>query len=117
MGSEVTMVVKARTFFEGATPDDAHLFGLDKTVDRMVTPKGFFAPREASGDLYGVFLESDLIIYSQGDGQLRNVQRADFRESDCIHARGKMSCHRQEDRGYQGQVVVKLDDPGDFGFR
>ncbi|HAR95857.1 MAG TPA: hypothetical protein DCR97_07845, partial [Deltaproteobacteria bacterium] len=75
MGSEVTMVVKARTFFEGATPDDAHLFGLDKTVDRMVTPKGFFAPREASGDLYGVFLESDLIIYSQGDGQLRNVQR------------------------------------------
>ncbi|HAR94591.1 MAG TPA: hypothetical protein DCR97_01290, partial [Deltaproteobacteria bacterium] len=62
MGPRVTLVAKKQTFFEDATPDDARFFGLDKIVDRMVTPEGFFVLHEVPEDLYRVYSESDLIM-------------------------------------------------------
>jgi damage-control phosphatase, subfamily I len=67
LGPKVTLVVKKQTFFEDATMNDAHAFGLDKLADEVVTVPGFMAPHEMDTSLAALFASSDFII-AKGTG-------------------------------------------------
>lgn len=107
MGSKVTLVVKERTFFEDATPDDAHFFALDKIVDKIVTPKGFFVPHEVPEDLYRVFLESDLIMV-KGMGSYETFSGETQGKPAVFMLKVKCDVIARQIGVTRGQVVVNL---------
>jgi damage-control phosphatase, subfamily I len=114
MGAKVSLVVKERTFFEDATPDDGRFFGLDKIVDKMVTPKGFFVLNEVPEDLYRVYSESDLIIV-KGMGSFETFSGEALGKPAIFMLKVKCDVIATQIGVTRGQVVVKLDDPRDFG--
>jgi uncharacterized protein with ATP-grasp and redox domains len=67
MGSKINLLVKEEPFFEDATTKDALFFGMDRTVDRLLTVKGIFVPRESSPSLTEVLKKTDLVI-AKGTG-------------------------------------------------
>lgn len=109
MGCKVTLVVKEDTFFEDATPDDARFFGLDKVVDRMVTPKGFFVLQEAPEDLQGVFAESGLIMV-KGMGSYETFSGETRGKPAIFMLKVKCDIIARESGVTRGKVVVRLDD-------
>ncbi len=58
MGLKVTLVVKKQTFFEDATLEDVHAFGLSELVDEVVTVPGFMAPQELEPSVAGLLKSS-----------------------------------------------------------
>jgi damage-control phosphatase, subfamily I len=110
MGPDVTLVVKEDTFFEDATPIDARFFGLDKVVHNIVTPKGFFVPRELSEDLYGVFTETDLIMV-KGMGSYETLSGETQGKPAVFMLKVKCDVIARETGVTKGKVVVKLDTP------
>lgn len=110
MGPRVTLVVKKQTFFEDATPDDARFFGLDKVVDRMVTPEGFFVLHEVSDDLCRVYSESDLIMV-KGMGSYETFSGETRGKPAVFMLKVKCDVIARETGVTKGKVVVKLHDP------
>jgi hypothetical protein len=110
MGPDVTLVVKEDTFFEDATPTDALFFGLDKVVHNMVTPRGFFVPREVPEDLYAVFTESDLIMV-KGMGSYETLSGETQGKPAVFMLKVKCDVIARETGVTKGKVVVKLDNP------
>jgi damage-control phosphatase, subfamily I len=67
MGKRVTLVVKANTFFEDATPSDAYFFDLDRLVDEIVTTRGFAAPADLEPIAAQALAKADLVM-AKGTG-------------------------------------------------
>jgi hypothetical protein len=110
MGPDVTLVVKEDTFFEDATPTDARFFGLDKVVHNIVTPRGFFVPREVPEDLYAVFTESDLIMV-KGMGSYETLSGETEGKPAVFMLKVKCDVIARETGVAKGKVGVKLDNP------
>lgn len=112
MGLKITLVVKKQTFFEDATPDDARFFGLDKIVDRMVTPEGFFVLQEVPDDLYRVFLESDLVMV-KGMGSYETLSGETRGKPAVFMLKVKCDVIARDTGVTKGDVVVKVNDFND----
>lgn len=113
MGPKITLVVKERTYFEDATPEDARFFGLDKSVDRMVTAEGFFSPRDVPEDLYRVFAESDLLLV-KGTGSYEAFNNDTQGKPAIFMLKVKCDPIARQTGIARGKVVVRLD-PGTVG--
>ena len=72
-GSKITLIVKEEPFFEDATKKDASFFGLDGSVDQILTIRGFFVPNEVPPALLDAFKNSDLVI-SKGTGNYEGLE-------------------------------------------
>lgn len=73
MGKKITLVVKKGPFFEDATQEEVSFFGLDTCVDRVLTTRAFFVPRESPPALIDAFEKSDLVI-CKGTGNYEGLQ-------------------------------------------
>ncbi len=72
MGVRVTLVVKEPVFFEDATVEDAAFFGLEDTVDEVVTTDKVFVPGQGETRAQQAFLESDLLVV-KGTGSYESL--------------------------------------------
>jgi damage-control phosphatase, subfamily I len=107
MGPKITLVVKERTYFEDATPEDARFFELDKAVDRMVTAEGFFAPQDVPEDLYKLFAESDLLLV-KGTGSYEAFSGDTQGKPAVFMLKVKCDPIARQTALAQGKVVVRL---------
>lgn len=74
MGARVTLVVKGGPFFDDATLEDVHYFGLDQTADAVSCVKrGIFVPDQTDIELNPLFEKSDLVI-SKGTGNFEALK-------------------------------------------
>ena len=108
MGPRVTLAVKERTFFEDATREDALFFGLDKSVERIVTAAGFFAPRAVPRDLREIFAESDLII-AKGTGSYEALSGETGGKRCIFMLKVKCGPIARETGIDEGNVVIRLN--------
>lgn len=108
MGPKITLVVKERTYFEDATPEDARFFELDKSVDRMVTVGGFFSPNDVSEELYSVFAGSDLLLV-KGTGSYEAFSNDTQGKPAVFMLKVKCDPIARQTGIARGKVVVKLD--------
>lgn len=107
MGAKITLVVKERTYFEDATPEDARFFGLDKVADSMVTAEGFFAPQGVPEDLYQLFREADLLLV-KGTGSYEAFSGDTQGKPAVFMLKVKCDPIARETALPKGKVVVKL---------
>jgi damage-control phosphatase, subfamily I len=113
MGPKITLVVKEKTYFEDATPEDATYFGLPEKVDRMVLAQGFFAPSEVSEGLYGILAESDLLLV-KGTGSYEALSGETHGRNAVFMLKVKCDPIARDTGLSKGKVVVRLDqDPGE----
>lgn len=107
MGRKIILVVKERTYFEDATPEDARFFDLDKVVDRLVTAGGFFAPQDVPDDLYKLFKESDLLLV-KGTGSYEAFSGDTQGKPAVFMLKVKCDPIARETALPKGKVVVRL---------
>ena len=107
MGLKVTLVVKKQTFFEDATLEDVHAFGLSELVDEVVTVPGFMVPSEMDPAVAGLFGSSDFII-AKGTGAYEALhgEIADKRAAYMLKVKCKPIA--RELGVVEGGVIVKL---------
>lgn len=110
LGPSVTLVVKERTYFEDATREDAQFFDLDRSVDRLATTRGFFAPQEVAEESYKLFAESDLLVV-KGTGSYEALAFDTQGKPAVFMLKVKCDPIARETGIPRGKVVVKLD-PG-----
>jgi damage-control phosphatase, subfamily I len=110
MGKRVTLVVKTNTFFEDATPSDAHFFGLDRLVDEIVTTRGFAAPAELEPPVAQALADADLIM-AKGTGSYEAL-RGELVGKPAIYML-KIKCEpiARELSTAQGNTLVLLEQP------
>jgi damage-control phosphatase, subfamily I len=107
LGPMVTLVIKERTYFEDATPEDARFFGIDRVVDRMVTAEGFFAPEDVPEDLQRAFAESDLLLV-KGTGSYEAFSGDTQGKPAVFMLKVKCDPIARETGLARGKVVVRL---------
>jgi damage-control phosphatase, subfamily I len=108
LGPSITLVVKGRTYFEDATLEDARFFDLDKSVDRLMTTEGFFAPEEVSAELRQLFRDSDLLLV-KGTGSYEAFAGDTQGKPAVFMLKVKCDPIARETGIPKGRVVVKLD--------
>lgn len=108
MGSKITLVVKERTYFEDATPEDARFFALDTLVDRMVTVGGFFSPKDVPEELYTIFAGSDLLLV-KGTGSYEAFNNDTQGKPAVFMLKVKCDPIARQTGIARGKVVVRLD--------
>jgi uncharacterized protein with ATP-grasp and redox domains len=108
MGSKINLLVKEEPFFDDATTEDALFFGMDRSVDRLLTVKGIFVPRESPPSLTEVLKKTDLVI-AKGTGNYEALK-------DQVHGKAilymlKVKCHPIARKiGAQiGNFIVKIE--------
>jgi len=111
LGAHVTLVVKASTFFEDATIDDARFFGLDGKVDQWIGAEGFFAPCEISPELREAFGRCDLVI-SKGTGSYEALHGEMGGKPLVVMLKVKCRPIARQTGALEGEVVIGLDRPG-----
>jgi uncharacterized protein with ATP-grasp and redox domains len=107
LGPKVALVVKNQTFFEDATMNDAHTFGLEKVVDEVVTVPGFMVPQELDPHEKDMLERCDFIIakgtgsYEALHGELSGKKAAFMLKIKCKPIARKF-------KKREGKIVVKL---------
>jgi uncharacterized protein with ATP-grasp and redox domains len=109
MGLKVTLVVKKQTFFEDATLEDVHAFGLSELVDEVVTVPGFMVPYEMDPSVARLFGSSDFII-AKGTGAYEALhgEIADKRAAYMLKVKCKPIA--RELGMEEGEVIVRLEE-------
>jgi len=108
MGSEVTLVVKQKPFFDDATLDDVHAFGLEKIADHVHSVKGLFVPEEATPALVSAFNKSDLVI-SKGTGNFEALKGYGGRKKILYLLKAKCLPVSQETGIPEGEFIIRLE--------
>jgi uncharacterized protein with ATP-grasp and redox domains len=108
MGSKINLLVKEEPFFDDATTKDALFFGMDRSVDRLLTVKGIFVPRESPPSLTEVLKKTDLVI-AKGTGNYEALK--DQVPGKAILYMLKVKCHPIARKiGAQiGNFIVKIE--------
>ena len=108
MGKRVTLVVKTNTFFEDATPNDAHFFGLDRLVDEIVTTRGFTAPAELEPPVAQALANADLVM-AKGTGSYEALHGEALGKSAIYMLNIKCPVLAREVGAEMGTTVVKVE--------
>jgi len=109
MGSKVTLVVKEEPFFDDATLEDVHFFGLEKMVDHVRCVRGIFVPEEADPELALIFKNSDLVI-SKGTGNFEALKGHAEMKPTLFLLKAKCRPVAKETNTPKGQFVIRLED-------
>jgi hypothetical protein len=107
MGLKVTLVVKKQTFFEDATLEDVHAFGLSELVDEVVTVSGFMAPQELEPSVAGLLKSTDLVI-AKGTGSYEAIHGELGAKKVAYLLKIKCKPIARELGMNEGRVIVKL---------
>jgi damage-control phosphatase, subfamily I len=110
MGQKVTLVVKAATFFEDATLEDAVFFGLDRVVDGMATAEGFFAPHALPKGLQEVLDGCDLVI-GKGTGSYEALHGETGTKPAVFMLKVKCGPIARQTGTHMGEVVIRTEAP------
>ena len=108
MGKRVTLLVKSDTFFEDATPGDAHFFGLDRVVDEIVTTRGFAAPAELEPPASEALANADLIM-AKGTGSYEALHGEPLGKPAVFMLKIKCPALAREVGAGIGTTVVKVE--------
>jgi hypothetical protein len=109
MGAEVTLVVKEGPFFDDATLEDVHYFGLEQISDAVRCVKGgIFVPDETVGELALLFEKSDLVI-SKGTGNFEALKGYAGKKRILFLLKAKCPPVAKETNTPEGQFVVRLE--------
>jgi len=109
MGATVTLVVKEGPFFDDATLEDVHYFGLEKRVDALRCVKGgIFVPHEADAELALLYEKSDLVI-SKGTGNFEVLKGYGKKKRTLFLLKAKCGPVSKETNTRQGEFVVRLE--------
>ncbi len=111
MGKRVTLVVKAKTFFEDATASDALFFGLGELVDEIVETRGFLVPGEAEPEVARAMARADMII-AKGTGAYEALKGEVGQKASLFMLKVKCPAIARETGLETGAVVVKLERGG-----
>lgn len=109
MGATVTLAVKEGPFFDDATLEDAHAFGLERIADAVHAVKGgIFVPEEADKELAFLFEKSDLVI-SKGTGNFEVFKGYGKGKPVLFLLKAKCGPVSEEAQTPQGQFIVRLE--------
>jgi hypothetical protein len=109
MGAKVTLVVKEGPFFDDATMEDVHYFGLERTADTVHCVKGgIFVPEETVAELAFLFEKSDLVI-SKGTGNFEALKGYAGKKRILFLLKAKCRPVAKETNTPEGQFVVRLE--------
>jgi damage-control phosphatase, subfamily I len=108
MGKRVTLVVKAGTFFEDATMDDARFFGLEGLVDEIVTTRGFLASADLEPAAARALRDTDLVM-AKGTGTYEALHGEPLGKPVVFMLKIKCEPIARELSMAQGTTVVKLE--------
>lgn len=109
MGPKITLVVKKQTFFEDATMDDVHAFGLEELVDEIITVPGFLAPDEMDAATAASFKSCDLVI-AKGTGSYESLH-GEIPDKKAVYML-KIKCKpiARELEMKEGNITVRLEE-------
>jgi len=108
IGPKVTLVVKNQTFFEDATMDDVHAFGLEQLVDEIVTVPGFLTPHEMDPSVARSFESSDLVI-AKGTGSYEALHGEIVDKKAAYMLKVKCKPIARELGMEEGNIIVKVE--------
>jgi uncharacterized protein with ATP-grasp and redox domains len=107
-GLKVTLIVKEEPFFDDATINDASFFGLDRTVDAILSVKGIFVPENAPPQLANIFAKSDLVI-SKGTGNCEALKSETAGKTTIFLLKSKCPPMAEQMAVDVGKFIVKVE--------
>ncbi len=109
MGSNVALLVKQGPFFDDATLEDVHYFGLEQTADVVCHIKeGFFVPGARDGEMASLFEKSDLVI-SKGTGNFEALKGNTGGRGAIFLLKAKCAPVAEETGTPLGEFAVRLE--------
>jgi damage-control phosphatase, subfamily I len=110
MGAKVTLVVKEGPFFDDATLEDVHYFGLEQMADAVhCVRRGIFVPDETVSELAVLFENSDLVI-SKGTGNFEALKGYTEKKRILFLLKAKCRPVAKETNTPEGAFVVRLEE-------
>jgi hypothetical protein len=109
MGAKVTLAVKEGPFFDDATLEDVHYFGLEQMADAVRCVRGgIFVPEETDEKLSLAFKNSDFVI-SKGTGNFEVFKGYGKGKPVLFLLKAKCGPVSQEAETPEGQFIVRLE--------
>jgi len=110
MGIAVTLAVKGGPFFDDATMEEVHCFGLERLADKVIrVERGFFDPDESVGEAAALYSESDLVI-SKGTGNFEVLMGNTRGKKALFLLKAKCPPVARETNTPQGEFVARLEE-------
>jgi uncharacterized protein with ATP-grasp and redox domains len=109
MGAKVTLAVKEGPFFDDATLEDVHYFGLEQMADAVRCVRGgIFVPDETDDELSLAFKNSDFVI-SKGTGNFEVLKGYGEGKRILFLLKAKCGPVSKEAETPEGEFVVRLE--------